>query len=357
MSDDIEFNVAKGTSSMFSVKQVPWHKLGQVVDKALTTKEAIEAANLDYKVKKIQNTMEYEGIKYVSPGSFSTFRPDTKKVLGSVGKDYTIIQNKDAFVFFDSIVGKGQAIFETAGVLGNGERIFITAKLPKSIVIADIDKVDQYLLFTNTHDGSRSIEVLFTPIRVVCNNTLTAALTYAKNRIKIRHTSSANDRLKEAHKLLGIHTELYDEQEQYFNMLAETKINAEQFKTYVCNIFLTKAELLEVAMVGFNNMGELAPKKISQRKLNILDNVGKYYIGGPGQRLATADDTMWGAYNAITGYYHNFKDYNEDNQKKVNSNFYGTNYNSMHSAYKLAVAMANNEVPILTDTGNNKTLN
>lgn len=350
MAHGIEFSIKKGTHSMFSVKEKPWHGLGQIVDTALTSKEAIEKANLDFTVDKIQNYINYENSQYISPNSFSTFRTDTKKVLGSVGKDYTIVQNKDAFVFFDSIVGEGKAIFETAGVLGDGEQLFITAKLPKSIVLSDEDQIDQYLLLSNSHDGSRSIEVLFTPIRVVCNNTLIAALTYAKNRIKIRHTASAHDRLQEAHKLLGIHTELYNEQEFYFNMLKEKQVTPDEFKTLVCNVFLTEKELKDVAAVGFKNIGEL--ESISTRKTNVLVEVSNYYLHGPGQTIKTAEGTMWGAYNAITGYYHNSRNYS-DNTKKVQSNYYGSNYNNMHYAYKLAIEITKGNIPLLTENGSN----
>ena len=213
MADNINYSIRKESHSMFSVKEVPWHGLGQVVDEALTSAEAIKAANLDFKVEKLPNFVRIGNTELVSPSSFSTIRTDVPEVLGNVGKDYTVVQNSDAFIFFDSIVGKNKAIFQTAGALGKGEQVFITAKLPKSIILDNIDQIDQYLLLSNTHDGSRSIEVLFTPIRVVCNNTLTAALRMAENRIKIRHTAKANERLEKAHKLLGIHTKLFDEQE------------------------------------------------------------------------------------------------------------------------------------------------
>lgn len=348
MAHNLEFNAKSGTTSFFYVKnELPWHRLGQGVPNALTTKEAIIEANLGFTVVKEQNFVRYGNKEFISPDSFSTIRTDVPAVLGAVGKDYTIVQNIDAFSFFDVIVGENQAIFQTAGVLGNGERIFITAKLPKSIVLDNVDQIDQYLLLSNSHDGSRSIEVLFTPIRVVCNNTLQAALSTAKNRIKIRHTISAHDKLKEAHKLMGIHTELLHEQEDYFNILREKQIDINQFQTYVCNVFMTPSELQALAMAGLKNINKV--KEISTRKLNILNEVANYYEFGPGQSLVTAKDTLWGAYNAITGYYQNGKDFKNDLQKKVNTNFYGTNYLTMSNAYNVAVSMANNKIPILSN--------
>jgi phage/plasmid-like protein (TIGR03299 family) len=348
MAHNIEFSIKTNTHSMFSVKEVPWHGLGQIVDKALTSEEAIKAANLDFTVIKKPNYIKHEGVEYANPFSYGTFRTDNKTILGSVGKDYTIVQNKDAFIFFDSIVGDKKAIFETAGVLGKGEQVFITAKLPKSIVLDNIDVIDQYLLLSNAHDGTRSIEVLFTPIRVVCNNTLTAALNYAKNRIKIRHTASAHDRLKEAHKLLGIHSELVTEQESYFNILKDRQITPEEFKTYVCHMFLSKSEVEAVAYAGLKNLGEI--ESITTRKMNIMKSVSDYFVLGPGQDLRTTKETMWGAYNAITGYYHNARNF-ADADTKMRRNLYGANYISLHKAYTCAIDIATNKMPLLTEDG------
>jgi len=348
MSHNINYSIKHKSHSMFSVKEIPWHGLGQIVDKALTSAEAIKEANLDYTVVKLPNFTRLNNIELANPNSFSTVRTDTPEVLGTVGKDYTVIQNSDAFVFFDSIVGEGKAIFETAGALGNGEQVFITAKLPKSIVLDNIDVIDQYLLLSNSHDGSRSIEVLFTPIRVVCNNTLSAAIHMAKNSIKIRHTANAHKRLELAHQLLGIHTELIDEQEHFFNQMVDKQISVEEFKTYICNIFLTPTELKAVANAGLKNIGNI--KEISTRKVNVLNNIAIYLEHGPGQAIHTAENTMWGAYNAVTGYYQNAKEFS-DGDKKMRSNLYGSNYSKINNAYSFAMNLINGNMEILTNDG------
>ncbi|HEY9340845.1 MAG TPA: DUF932 domain-containing protein [Hanamia sp.] len=135
-------------------------------------------------------------------------RTDTETVLGVVGKDYEVVQNIDAFSFFDAIVGGDGIFYETAGALGKGERIFITAKLPDYIKVGNDDLIEQYLFLTTSHDGSGSITAAFTPVRIVCNNTLNAALCKKSNAIKIRHTANAKERLEEAHKLMGITNQL-----------------------------------------------------------------------------------------------------------------------------------------------------
>lgn len=126
------------------------------------------------------------------PGYFATVRTDTDQVLGMVGKDYKIVQNTDAFTFFDSIVGGDGIMCETAGALGSaGQKIFITAKLPDYIKVGSDDLIEKYIFLTTTHDGSGSITAAFTPIRVICQNTLSMALSSCSNVVKIRHTDSA----------------------------------------------------------------------------------------------------------------------------------------------------------------------
>lgn len=100
-------------------------------------------------------------------------RTDNGAVLGVVGKDYQIVQNRDAFLFFDSIVGGDGIMYEIAGALGKGERIFITAKLPGYIEVGNNDLIEKYLFLTTSHDGSGSITAAFTPVRIVCANSAT----------------------------------------------------------------------------------------------------------------------------------------------------------------------------------------
>lgn len=155
-------------------------------------------------------------------------RTDTQQVLGVVGKDYQIVQNRDVFLFFDSIVGAAEKVkYETAGALGNGERIFITAKLPDYIRVGKDDLIEQYVFLTTSHDGYGSITAAFTPVRIVCQNTLNAAFRNQQNCIKIRHTASAIDRLKQAHQLMGITSKLAIEMEEIYNhgQKSELEIN------------------------------------------------------------------------------------------------------------------------------------
>jgi len=133
-----------GKTSMFYTAEVPWHKLGTKLNNPATSKEAIEAAGLDYTVVKapLEAVINLIDRKPVN-NHFATIRTDSNEVLGIVGNRYAPIQNKDAFSFFDALVGGNEAIYDTAGVLGKGERIWILAKLPDYIRIGKNDLVEK----------------------------------------------------------------------------------------------------------------------------------------------------------------------------------------------------------------------
>ena len=220
MAHNINYNEQKQQHSFFSVKEKAWHGLGQIVSDYPTSAEALKFAGLDYTVEK-RKLFTYDNenqngnpdtdiiIPEIEvPNYFATIRTDSEQVLGVVGKDYEVVQNTDAFAFFDAIVGGEGIQYETAGALGNGERIFITAKLPSYIKVGSDDLIEQYLFLTTSHNGFGSITAAFTPVRIVCNNTLSAALRNCSNSIKIRHTQNAKERLEEAHKLMGISNRL-----------------------------------------------------------------------------------------------------------------------------------------------------
>lgn len=154
MAHQLNFNNRTGKYSFFSVKEKAWHNLGQVVQEYPTSEEAIRFAGLDYEVEKSPLFTKSNGLiendddiimrdsALEVPNYFANIRTDNNMVLGVVGKDYQIVQNREAFSFFDAIVGGGDGIlYETAGVLVNGERIFITAKLPDYIRVGNGDDI------------------------------------------------------------------------------------------------------------------------------------------------------------------------------------------------------------------------
>ncbi len=149
--------IQNGEASMMYVGGVPWHGLGTALDKPATAEEAIQAARLDWQVKKLPlyaTDGDNSLLRLPVPDKFAVARENSLDVLGVVGSSYTIVQNREAFAFFDPIVGQNAAIYHTAGALGKGERVWILAKLPDSIRVVGDDITDKFLLLTNSHDGT-----------------------------------------------------------------------------------------------------------------------------------------------------------------------------------------------------------
>jgi phage/plasmid-like protein (TIGR03299 family) len=353
MAHQINFNEKTGKHSFFSTKEKAWHKLGQVVDRYPTSAEAIQFAGLDYIVEK-RPLFTYDTENHTAdpdtdiiipeisvPNYFATVRADTDQVLGVVGNDYEVVQNRDAFVFFDAIVGGGDGIlYETAGALGNGERIFITAKLPGYIRVGNDDLIEKYLFLTTSHDGFGSITAAFTPIRVVCNNTLHAALNNMSNCVKIRHTESAKERLLQAHKIMGLTNTMSNELNGIFNRWAQVRITDKELLKLVQQAMAPSKEVLQ-KVLDDENLDEY-----SSRFLNTVERVCEYGFTNETQQMQTTKGTLFGAYNAITGYFQNVMHYKND-EAKLKSILFGNGFNKTQSAFNLCRAFEKQGMSIL----------
>lgn len=328
MAHNLNYNERTGKHSFFSVKEKAWHGLGQIVQDYPNSRDAIRFAGLDYTVEK-RKLFTYDNenqngnpdtdiiIPEIDvPNYFATIRTDTEQVLGVVGKDYEVVQNEDAFSFFDAIVGGSDGIqYETAGALGKGERIFITAKLPNYIKVGNDDLIEQYLFLTTSHDGYGSITAAFTPVRIVCNNTLNAAFRNCSNSIKIRHTSNAKERLEVAHKVMGISYQLSEYLEDAFNNWSKVRITDKQVRRLIQLAMIPNKEVFQKLQRG--NADEL-----SAHYTNVCDAAYEYAMSNPSQQLETTKGTVFGAYNAITGYFQNVRTY-KDNEAKLKSLLFG----------------------------------
>lgn len=313
-------NSRDGKVSMMYVKDVPWHGTGTMLKDLATSEEAIVAAQLDYTVVKkpvwavIDEQTKH--FKHITK-TFATVRTDTNDVLGVVGSRYHVIQNKDAFRFFDSLVGEGAAIYETAGALGDGERIWILAKLPGHIKVRGNDIVDKYLLLSNSHDGSSIVRAKLTPIRVVCANTLSIALRGADEEVRVRHTANAEEALEEAHKLLGLTNKLYDQVTDIFRKMSLVNFTGNQVVDYV------------KTLVPDNEDAEN-----HTRTENIRSKILDLHESGAGASMSRG--TLWGAYNAVS----EFTDHvytTTEVDKKLTSIWFGSGEKLKRSAFNLAV--------------------
>ncbi len=339
MAHNISFNEQTQQHSFFSVKEKAWHGLGQIVQDYPTSKKALQFAGLDFEVLKRPNAHRLDdGSEVVSKSSFYTYRPDTNAILGDrLGKDYEVVQNIDAFSFFDAIVGGEGIQYETAGALGKGEKIFITAKLPGYIKVANTDCIEKYLFLTTSHDGFGSIMAAFTPVRIVCNNTLNAALKNHTNSIKIRHTANVKERLEEAHKVLGISNQLSQQLDGIFNQWAKVRITDKEVQKLIQMAMVPNKEVLQNIQKG-----EL--DELSTCFRNICDDVYEYNFSSPTQQTGATKGTVFGAYNAITGYFQNVRTY-KDAEAKMKSLLYGgTAQLKTQKAFQLCESFAKNEI-------------
>ena len=347
MAHNLNFNRTTGRYSFFTVKEKAWHGLGQVVEQYHTSEQAIKHAGLDYEVVKsplytkgsgiieTSNGIEIGSTELAVPNYFANIRTDNNTVLGVVGKDYHIVQNHEAFSFFDAIVGGGEGIlYETAGALGNGERIFITAKLPDYIRVGNGDDVtEKYIFLTTSHDGSGSITAAFTPIRIVCQNTLNASLRNMSNVVRIKHTAGAKQRLEDAHKVMGLANTLSNQLEGVFNQWAKVNVTDREVKKLIQLALCPNKETLDLIKKG-------AEDEISTVFKNTVEDAFAYAMISDTQQMDTTKGTLFGAYNAVTGYYQNVRNYKDDEAKLQSIVLGGTAQLKSQKAFDLCRSFA-----------------
>lgn len=339
----------------FNNGELPWHGgVGMTIKDCNTTEEVIKKSKLDFTVDKCElyaqmpfvadeNTklmtgdFAYDGNIYSPcPMGYATYRTDKHIPLGVVKSKYEVVQNIDAFNFIDGAIGKDKAIFDTAGCFGYGARVFITAKLPVTTTVGD-DPIDNYLVFSTSHDGSSSIDVLFTPVRVFCTNCMPSALREADAHIRIKHTKTAKDRLDFGSEMLHTAIKYADNAKQVYDSLLTVKMNDDEVRDYIARLTLTPSEYADAIKESKNyTIRKLFERDymtmervgITTRKANILNNVFEYYQNGIAQSHILG--TAWGAYNGITGYYCNVKD--QTGEKRMNNLIFGGDRLAMSKA-------------------------
>lgn len=253
--------MAAKVETMFSVREKPWHGLGKVVTEAPTSKDALRLAGLDWNV--IQEPI-YTGFHDVVEGYKANVRDSDRKVLGVVSDRYKVVQNEDAFSFTDELLGKGVR-YETAGSLQEGKKVWLLARLPREYIIAG-ERISSYLVFSNTHDGSGSVKVAITPVRVLCNNTLNLALSTASRSFSMIHTGNIQDKIQEAKDTLFMAEHYMDCLGAEFEELRKQKMSDAQVKEYV-----------EILLPLEKDASELQSKNI----IRLRDDMKKRYFDAP----------------------------------------------------------------------------
>lgn len=304
----------------------PWRDLGVELNQPKTAREAIQKAGLDYPVVKYPIGL-HAGL---DPEMFATMRTDTREVLGFVNAAYEPVQNIDAFAFFDALVAGSEATYETAGRLGRGERIWLLARLTGYINVHGNDIVNKYLLLTNSHDGSEHVRVRVTPIRVVCNNTLTAALK-GMGDIPVYGTSETPMDPQLALTIQGMSNSLYEHLDCVFNAMAARPITNKQLQQYVR------------ALVPDNEEAEDTARTETIRK-----SVLQLHDEGRGSNLARG--TVWGAFNSVAEYTDHMM-LEEDSSTRLHSIWFGRAEHLKAKAFTLAERLMRHEAFGITAKG------
>jgi phage/plasmid-like protein (TIGR03299 family) len=260
---------------------VPWHGIGAVLDGVLTSEEAINAAKLNWMVEQVSVFTANNWAEPI-PSFVANVRSDTREVLGIVSDRYCVAQNREVFAFADDLIGTDtvKCTYETAGSLFNGRRVFMLVTMPESRIVGDT--YQPYLCLSNSHDGSAALQVFLTGIRVVCNNTLTAALNGAKRKIAIRHMTNMGQRRFEAVRTMGAASKYFNDLEVFAAQLAGRKVNI----TKVLDKLFPVSEIMSNRQVNSNTEVKELIKTLFKQKDDLQNFRG----------------TAWGAYNAIADY-------------------------------------------------------
>lgn len=320
--------------SGFLVRTPAWHKLGTVIGEAPSIEEGIKLAGLDWKVGTrplwAGQYSDYNGAPTIDAPSFipshkAVCRLSDNRLLGVVGKDYHVLQNTEAFQFFQPFVDSGQVQLETAGSLRNGKKVWILATVPTAE--ADVvkgDRVKGYLLLSNSHDASQAVRVQFTTVRVVCANTLSQAERDAEDGrsrfLNVRHDKNLVVSLAEVQKCVDIAERTFKISVDRFRALADRGINVTQLEQYVREVFEYDTRL----------------DKMPQ----CWDYIATVFERGPGVgAIPGVSGTWWAAYNAVTDWIDHGPGRGRNDESRLHSSWFGNG--SLLRSRALAIASSN----------------
>lgn len=275
---------------MAYAREVPWHGIGTKAEGLMTAAEALKLGGLDWEViqRPIYAQKSDLGLDMIPIKTHvANVRATDNKVLGVVGRGYRPVQNETALSLMDDIVDSGEAKYETVGALKEGRVVFISMELPKHIrVPGDDSDVKPYILLANGHDGGHALQIIVTPIRVVCNNTLTAALgSRTRERVYLRHTANIESRIGEARRALGITFDYLERFEDLAKELVAKRVTVRAGTKMLETIFpFTEREKENL---------DLKDRSHFAKALNIWKR---------GDDLESIRLTGWGLFNAVAEY-------------------------------------------------------
>lgn len=311
--------------TMFSVKERPWHGIGTIIMQAPTIEEGIKLAGLDWNVSLQNVQVEQQTIQ----GYKAVLREDNNKCLGIVSDKYKILQNKDAFEFFQPFLDNEYATLETAGCLDEGKRIWVLAKLnSEDMIIGKDDRVEKYLLLSNAHNGSAAIKVGYCAIRVVCNNTLTAAESSVDSQlIRITHRGDIAESLDMVRDTMSTIDASFKTTETMYKALAQkTNINKADIEKYIKAIYSRQA-----MKKNFEDNVAITDQEVNEARKKLIARVEELFELEPVHNAWT----LYNSYNYILNH-----EKGKTAQATYNSLWFGTGKQSYRQLDKAALQEA-----------------
>jgi len=298
--------MAANITKMFYQGEVPWHKQGEKIDQHLTVCEAFVKIRLDFGVHTEQ--LQYVGGNM--SGAYAVVRDDNRAELGIVTNHWKPIQNMAIATVLQDLVGSKELTVETAGQISGGKKVWMLCKLPGQIAVDKDDVINKYLAGCVGHDGTLSWHTMLTGVRIVCENTLMAALSNARRDYTVRHAANASARVEDVRKALGLAHHAFETMEAQAVHLAHIPIVGSQVKLFVNELFETKKNLDPYAALPI----------IGVKTQAMMEKVTQLFESGRGSNLKTAKGTAWGLYNSAV----EFVDYYHKAHDQANSVLFGT---------------------------------
>jgi phage/plasmid-like protein (TIGR03299 family) len=315
----------------------PWHGLGKSVEDLMTVGEAYELAGLDWAVRSVPLIAKTGAAGFDAELAdvethVANIRSDNGEIIGIVGKGYRPIQNVEQRDFIEALTGEGATIVDVCGALAGGRRVFWTLKVPGDLIVGGEDKIDKFLICANGHDGTLAFKAFWTPIRVVCSNTLNAAVDsrYGKTGVSLRHRVNVADHLDDARRILELTDAYYEDLGQKFERLMAAKVDDAVVENY------------------FEKVIPDNPKaERNTRTENIRKQLAANYRLAPGAEQAQG--TAYGAYNAVTFYVSHQRGAGEDDdaqaiqsrgERRFNSIAFGSGRAVQQTAFREALKIA-----------------
>ena len=318
-----ELEIVNGEAQMAYAGDLPWHGLGTKVSNDLTPQQIMQKAGVDWKVQEVESFINFNG-EMVPTGQKSLVRETDGKILTNVGKDWHPVQNEQAFEFFNEYVAAGDMEMHTAGSLKGGSYVWALAKVKESFDLFGGDQVDSYMLFSNPHVYGKSIDIRFTPIRVVCNNTLTFAInSQAQRAVKVGHRTAFNaDSVKAT---MGIAHEKFAKYKEMAQFLGSKRFSVDSLLEYYNDVFpLTSGQGKQENGLTADNLS-----RVAKQAMEVLETQ-------PGAEYA--EGSWWQAFNSVTYVTDHLQGRNADN--RLHSQWYGSNQLRKIKAAEKAVEFA-----------------